>query len=306
MTNTRRAASVSLDLDNHWAYLRTHGDEAWRDFPSYLSVAAPRIGEFFSEIGVKPTIFVVGKDLELDDGRETVSSFAQLGYEIANHSDNHRADFHSLDEHEITTEITSCAQKIASLIGKKPVGFRGPSFQISEKIAKILITEGYRYDASSYPTSIGPLARAYHLFHAKLTPAEKHEQRHLFGGFRSAFAPLELHRWDVGGNSIVEIPVTTMPLARLPIHFTYLNFLADKSETLAFAYLNFALILLRATGVKPSLLLHATDFLGCDDSPIPKFLPGMKRPHKDKIKFLSRIFSRFEKYYEFSGLGTLI
>ena len=306
MTSKRNAASVSLDLDNHWAYLRTHGDEGWRDFPSYLSVAAPRIVDFFAESGVKPTIFIVGKDLELNDGQEAVSTFAQLGYEIANHSDNHRADFHSLDEQEIAAEITSCAQKITSLTGRKPVGFRGPSFQISEKIAKILISEGYRYDASSYPTSIGPLARAYHLFHANLTLAEKRAQRHLFGGFRSAFAPLDIHRWVVEDSSIVEIPVTTMPLLRLPIHFTYLNFLADKSETLAILYLNFALMLLRATGVRPSLLLHATDFLGCDDNPIPKFLPGMKRPHQDKIKFLSRVFSRFEKHYEFSGLEALV
>ena len=35
---TRPVASVSLDLDNHWSYLKTHGDPQWEDRPSYLDV----------------------------------------------------------------------------------------------------------------------------------------------------------------------------------------------------------------------------------------------------------------------------
>lgn len=30
------AASISLDLDNLWSYLKIHGDDGWRSFPSYL------------------------------------------------------------------------------------------------------------------------------------------------------------------------------------------------------------------------------------------------------------------------------
>ena len=36
-------ASLSLDLDNQWSYMKTHGDQGWQEYPSYLDVAVPRI-----------------------------------------------------------------------------------------------------------------------------------------------------------------------------------------------------------------------------------------------------------------------
>jgi hypothetical protein len=37
------AASISLDLDNLWSYLKTQGVSGWESFPSYLDVVVPRI-----------------------------------------------------------------------------------------------------------------------------------------------------------------------------------------------------------------------------------------------------------------------
>ena len=37
-----RYASLSLDLDNQWSYMKTHGDAGWQSFPSYLDTAVPR------------------------------------------------------------------------------------------------------------------------------------------------------------------------------------------------------------------------------------------------------------------------
>ncbi|MEM7468934.1 MAG: polysaccharide deacetylase family protein [Pseudomonadota bacterium] len=296
-------ASVSLDLDNHWAYLKARGDEHWRDYPSYLEVAAPRITAFFNQLAIKPTIFVVGKDLDLDNGISAVTLFHQAGFEIGNHSENHRADFHGLEPAEIAADIRECESKILKLTGARPIGFRGPSFQISDHIAAILIERQYIYDASSYPTSIGPLARAYHFFNAKLSAAERDKQKHLFGGFSNAFSRLDSYEWQVNGSSITEVPVTTMPLLRLPIHFTYLNYLADKSVQLAKFYFNVACRLLRLTNTQPSLLLHATDFLGTSDELVPDFLPGMKRDYTEKLAFLEYVFRHLSQYYKFSGIA---
>ncbi len=40
---TKPLASLSLDLDNRWSYMKTHGDEGWESFPSYLDVVVPRV-----------------------------------------------------------------------------------------------------------------------------------------------------------------------------------------------------------------------------------------------------------------------
>ncbi len=36
-------ASLSLDLDNRWSYLKTHGDASWESFPSYLDLLVPLV-----------------------------------------------------------------------------------------------------------------------------------------------------------------------------------------------------------------------------------------------------------------------
>ena len=42
-------ATLSLDLDNQWSYMKTHGDAGWETFPSYLDVAVPRILDLLAE-----------------------------------------------------------------------------------------------------------------------------------------------------------------------------------------------------------------------------------------------------------------
>ena len=42
-------ASLSLDLDNKWSYMKTHGDSGWDTYPSYLDVVVPRVLAFLKE-----------------------------------------------------------------------------------------------------------------------------------------------------------------------------------------------------------------------------------------------------------------
>ena len=48
--HTDRCASVSLDLDNLWSYLKTHGDDGWRDRPSYLDRFVPHMLEVLERL----------------------------------------------------------------------------------------------------------------------------------------------------------------------------------------------------------------------------------------------------------------
>ena len=42
MRTRKPIASLSLDLDNKWSYMKTHGDPGWESLPSYLPVVVPR------------------------------------------------------------------------------------------------------------------------------------------------------------------------------------------------------------------------------------------------------------------------
>ena len=54
--NKKAKASLSLDLDNKWSYLKTHGDPDWESFPSYFDLVIPRFLQFFEERDLKITV----------------------------------------------------------------------------------------------------------------------------------------------------------------------------------------------------------------------------------------------------------
>ena len=79
-------ASLSLDLDNEWSYLKTHGDVQWEALPSYLDVAVPRALDVLRALDLTITFFVVGQDAALDRNRNAISALAQPGHLIVTHS----------------------------------------------------------------------------------------------------------------------------------------------------------------------------------------------------------------------------
>src|SRR5258708_6207736 len=87
-------ASLSLDLDNKWSYLKTHGDRGWETHPSYLDVVVPRILEVLSELKLKITVFVVGQDAALPSNDAALAAIGQAGHGIGNHSLRHEPWLH--------------------------------------------------------------------------------------------------------------------------------------------------------------------------------------------------------------------
>ena len=85
---------------------------------------------------------------------------------------------------------------------------------------------------------------------------------------------------------MVEIPVTTFPLVKTPIHASYLLYLSTFSAAVAKTYWRSAVAACSVSGVEPSFLLHPLDFLGGEDVPAMKFFPGMTNTSQRKIEFL--------------------
>jgi len=285
----RPVASLSLDLDNQWSYMKTHGDAGWETYPSYLDVLVPRVLEFLKVRGLTITVFIVGKDASLPKNRRAIASIASEGHEIANHSFSHEPWIHLYSEEEIEREIVSAEEAIESATGRRPLGFRGPGFSLSASTLRVLARRGYLYDASTLPTFLGPLARAYYLLTSRLSREELRQREALFGSFREGLRPLRPYCWHTSESELIEIPVTTMPLFRLPIHASYVVYLSKFSRPLALAYFRAALTFCRVAGVQPSLLLHPLDFLGCDDIKELSFFPGMDLPSKRKTETVGQV-----------------
>jgi len=279
--------------------MKTHGDAGWDEFPSYLEMFSEILLDRLADHDLKITIFVVGQDAALPQNQRALRALADAGHEIGNHSFHHEPWLHRQSEEGIAAEIADAERSIAAATGKKPCGFRGPGYSLSEAILRALAALGYLYDASTFPTIIGPLARTYYFWHSRSFSAEEREHRkELFGSLRDGRRPLCPYIWSLErGKTLLEIPVTTMPLSRLPMHLSYLHYLMSFSSALGRAYLRFAVTLCRIHGVQPSFLLHPLDFLGCDLVPSLSFFPGMNLPTAKKLARFDWVIRYLKRHF---------
>jgi peptidoglycan/xylan/chitin deacetylase (PgdA/CDA1 family) len=296
-------ASLSLDLDNEWSYLKTHGDAQWEALPSYLDVAVPRALDLLGELDLTITFFVVGQDADLERNHEAIAALSRAGHEIGNHSYNHEPWLHRYSLEQVREELSRTEDALAALTGSVPVGFRGPGYSLSPTVLEVLVERGYLYDASTLPTVVGPLARAFYFRSARLDARQRAERSDLFGSATEALRPLAPYRWDVGTDGLIEIPVTTMPGLRVPFHVSYLLYLAGRSPALARVYFRTALLACRSAHVAPSILLHPLDLLGGDDVGSLSFFPGMAMSGKDKRELVSGFLALLAERFEIGTVG---
>jgi peptidoglycan/xylan/chitin deacetylase (PgdA/CDA1 family) len=305
--NGRPSASVSLDMDNLWSYLKTHGDPDWESRPSYVSALLPRMLELFGSHRVPATVFVVGHDAAKDDGAAAVAALAAAGHEVANHSFEHEPWLHRYSRQQLVEELERTEQAIEAAGAPRPVGFRGPGYSLSPELIRLLAERGYTYDATTLPTWIGPLARAYYFRSAKLSAEERAKRQALFGAAKEGLRPVHAYRWATeggpDGDGLLEIPVTTMPMLRLPFHVSYLLHLHQVSPKLAKAHFAAALRACRLRGVQPSLLLHPLDLLDGTDAPKLEFFPGMALASAEKMKVVGWALDRMGRDFDLVGTG---
>ena len=298
-----RYASLSLDLDNQWSYMKTHGDAGWQSHPSYLDVVVPRILGFLAARRLTITFFIVGQDAALEKNRAALRAIVDAGHEIGNHSFRHEPWLHLYSAAELDQELRQAEEAIESATGVRPRGFRGPGFSLSEHTLETLLRRGYDYDATVFPNLLNPLARAYLFSTSKLTAEEKEQRSALFGTWKDAFRPVRPFQWRLQRGRLLEIPITTLPGLKIPMHLSYLVYLAKFSRIAARSYLRFALGACAATGTQPSILLHPLDFMGREDCPALEFFPGMDLALERKLAIVAGLFDILSARYETVTVG---
>ena len=303
--DSKPLASISLDLDNQWSYMKTHGDSGWKKFPSYLDIFIPHVLDILDRFNLKITFFIVGQDAALNKNRETLGLLTARGHEVGNHSFSHEPWLHLYSKDQIKKEILRAEEEIYRVTGQKPIGFRGPGFSWSSKLIEVLAENNYLYDTTTLPTYIGPLARAYYFWTSNLKEEEKHQRKTLFGGFNDGLRPIKPYWWVLDSDAkLLEIPITTMPIVKIPFHLSYLLYLSRFSLRLMSSYLKTALFLCRATGTEPSFLLHPLDLLGGDQVQDLSFFPGMDLVGSQKQELFEKVLKELTKHFTLVNMAT--
>lgn len=297
-------ASISLDLDNQWAYMKVHGDKGWDEYPSYFNKFLPHGLNMLDKYDLKITFFIVGKDADDEKNGDAMKEITARGHEVGNHSYNHEAWFHLYSKEEILDELNKTEEAIEKVTGAIPRGFRGPGFSRSKDLFKILKQKDYIYDASTLPTWIGPIARAYYFRQSNLSKEERKTREGLFGSFSDGFSRLKPYLWQIDKNSnLLEIPVSTIPMFKVPFHFSYLHYLANVNVDLMKAYLQTAISMCKLTKTEPSFLLHPLDLIGGDLIPELKFFPGMELSSSYKTELFDIVMEMMNRNFNLLNMS---
>jgi len=285
--------------------MKTHGDPGWEEFPSYLDIFIPQILDVLDGLNLKITFFIVGKDAALNKNWDVLKLLTERGHEVGNHSFHHEPWVHRYSKDKIKREVLEAEDHIFKVTGQKPIGFRGPGFSWSPDLLEVLAENGYLYDASTFPTYIGPLARAYYFRKANLRKADKEKRKELFGSFNDGLKPVKPYLLHLSsGATILEIPVTTIPIIKIPFHLSYLLYLSCLSTSLMSFYLKFAITLCRITGTEPSFLLHPLDFIGGDQVRELAFFPGMDLQESKKMELCKKVLKELAQHFNLTNMSS--
>jgi peptidoglycan/xylan/chitin deacetylase (PgdA/CDA1 family) len=295
--NAPPVGSLSIDLDDEWSYRRSLGDPGWTARSSYFPVLAPRLDEVLE--GRRATCFAVGVDARRPEIAALLGSLHARGHEIASHSDSHDPYLRRRGRARIEQELSRSAEAIRDATGSRPVGYRAPGFGTSREVRAALAGQGYRYDASAFPSPVAIASRTWfgrHEPHPRIRAADVRDGvAELAGGARP-------RRVVAGGHALADVPVTVMPYARLPIHSSYLLLWGARFPDLALRYLELALAICARRGVGPALVVHPTDLLDGTDTPALRRLPGMRLPASRKLALVRRWLAAAEARF---ALGTV-
>jgi peptidoglycan/xylan/chitin deacetylase (PgdA/CDA1 family) len=281
--------AITVDLDEIDCYHAIHGLAA--PDPGGASIiyerALPRIAQYLEELRVGGTFFVVGRDLEKDGKvKGGLKELSNAGHEIANHSMNHFYDLTMRSQREAELELDGAADAIERAIGKRPVGFRAPGYNIHTGLTETLKNRNYLYDSSVFPCPIYYSAKTVAI---GMKSIRGMHSASLLGDPRVLGAPVTPYRIGDGGvwtrgNGLAEIPITVVTSARLPFIGTALSMMGTIPAT----------ILSRTAARLPvvNLEFHGIDFADADGDGIghlKQVQPDLNIPLCKRIKTFRKV-----------------
>jgi polysaccharide deacetylase family protein (PEP-CTERM system associated) len=149
--------SLSIDVEEHFqvsGFERVIRREDWPTHPSRVVDNTRRILRLLDDCSVKGTFFVLGWVAEREPA--LVRDIADAGHDIASHGYWHRLVY-SQTADEFREDIVRSIDVIERACGQRPVGYRAPSFSITDQSRwawPILAELGMEYDSSVFPTNL--------------------------------------------------------------------------------------------------------------------------------------------------------
>ena len=125
--------------------------DKWNNYEVRIHRGMDRIFKVLADNDISATFFVVGYIARKHP--EIVKRIHDLGYEVAAHSDMHRAA-HRQNRDSYSKDLYSCINSLENITGEKVVSYRAPGFSIKKQNVwafEVLSELGIKYDSSIFP-----------------------------------------------------------------------------------------------------------------------------------------------------------
>lgn len=178
---------LSFDVEEYFQvanFVEAIPRASWDEIPRRAADATRGILDLLDRHEARATFFTLGWLAEKEP--DLVREIVRRGHELASHGWEHRLVY-ELGPDGFRDELRRSKAVLEDLSGQPVVGYRASNFSITAETPwalEILLEEGYRYDSSIFPV--------------------KHPRYGIPGAQRFP------HLLDVGGDSLVEIPLTTL------------------------------------------------------------------------------------------------
>lgn len=297
-----RLCAVSVDLDEIPNYFAIHGLPKPRGPEASLvyDVAIDRLADLARERRMPLTLFAIGSDLARPEAAAKLRTARERGFEIANHSLDHRYDFVRLGRDEIRRQVQAGADAIERAVGERPVGFRAPGYTITDEVFEVLDELGVAYDSSVFPS---PSYYAAKITKIGTIALRGRQSSSIVDNPAVLLAPTRPYRigrpyWRKG-QGLRELPVQVTRGARLPFIGTSITMGGPRmARALARMCVGEPLVNLELHGID---VLDAADADGLEA--LRPHQPDVRVPKERKLAALSAVFAELGAAgYEFVTL----
>ncbi len=151
MKNIPNKCLLTFDVEEWFQVENLKGaisKQDWENRRSSVVKNTEKILTILSQHRIKATFFILGWVAERNP--ELLEKIEKNGHEIACHGYGHDLTYHLSDE-ELHKDLTQSKEIIERIINKKIYGYRAPSFSVDNRVIKMLMDIGYKYDSSFNP-----------------------------------------------------------------------------------------------------------------------------------------------------------
>lgn len=281
-----RLCSFSVDLDEIGCYSAIHGLAADAECHVVFDLALGRILDFAASYRLPLTLFLIARDLDRQQNVGILRRAVDQGHEIANHSLDHLYDLTRHERAVQVRQVVEANQRIETLLGVRPAGFRAPGYTMSDSLMSVLGEAGFSYDSSVFPCPAYYAAKSAALLGMRLRGRVSKSVLDTPSVLRAPTLPYRTNApYWARGTGLLELPIQVVGPLRLPFIGTALTLLGPTG----------AQWLTRALVGQPfvNLELHGIDFL--EASEVPEALravqPDLRVPLARKLQVFETVLS---------------